>query len=377
MFGTIRLGGRFGNKVMMYSRILAAVIVVAATLWIGSGVFGRTEPPEETQVAESVAAPLFRVAVIDAAVESHASRLVLSGRTEADDRASAVARATGSLVELKVKRGDRVEEGDVIATLSEEARGAHVAQAEALVVQRTTDLQAKITLIERGVLPANQKSQLEADLRAAEAALAQAEAEREWGLIKAPISGVVSNAPMTTGQAMDVGQMVAEIIALDPMLAVAEVAERQLGEIKTGDQATVRLVTGQTAIGAIRYVSPTASAGTRTYRVEVELGNADRSIPDGVTAEIEFRLTPADAVRAPRSALTFSAEGELSVRTVGADGVVATVPVSIAEDRREEVWLSGIADGARIIVQGQDFVKDGQKVEAVNAASAPALISRS
>ena len=50
------------------------------------------------------------------------------------------------------------------------------------------------------------------------------------------------------------------------------------------------------------------------------------AIPDGVTAEVEFKLAPVEAVRMPRSALTFSAEGELSVRTVGADGIVATVP---------------------------------------------------
>ncbi len=49
--------------------------------------------------------------------------------------------------------------------------------------------------------------------------------------------------------------MVAEVIALDPMLAVAEVAERQLGQIKVGETAEVRLVTGQTAEGKVRYVS--------------------------------------------------------------------------------------------------------------------------
>jgi len=365
---------------MMYSRIFAVVILIAATLWIGSGVFGRTEEPAEAKAtAEQAPEPLFRVAVIEATAEEHASGLVLSGRTEADDRASAMTRTIGSIVELKVERGDVVEQGDIIATLSDEARGAAVAEAEALVDQRRTDLEAKLTLIERGVLPANQKNQLEAELRAAEAALAQAIAENDRGVVRAPISGVVSNVPMTTGQAMDANAMVAEIIALDPMLAVAEVAERQLGDIRAGEPAEVRLVTGQTATGVVRYVSPTASEGTRTYRVEVELDNSDLTIPDGVTAEIEFRLAPAMAMRVPRSALTFSTEGELSVRTVDADGVVGTAPVTIVEDSRDEVWISGPSNGALIVVQGQDFVKDGQKVEpvAANGGSAPALVSSS
>ena len=39
-----------------------------------------------------------------------------------------------------------------------------------------------------------------------------------------------------------------------------------------------------------------------------------------------------------------------------------SVPVTIVEDARDEVWLSGPTGSAEVIVQGQDFVKDGQKV---------------
>lgn len=364
---------------MMWSRILAVVVVVAATLWIGSGVFGRTENPTENGAEQAHAAPvqpLFRVAVIEARVESHARAVTLSGRTEADDRASAVARSSGTILELNVRRGDRVKEGDVIAVLSDEAREAQVAEAEALFAQRRTDLDAKLKLITRGILAANQKNQLEADLRAAEAAVAAAKAEQERGQIRAPISGMVSQMPMTAGGAVEPGTSVAQIVALDPMLAVVEVAERQLAGLKVGDSAAVKLVTGEVAEGAIRFISPTASEGTRTYRLEVEIDNRSGAIRDGVTAEVELRLAAADAVRIPRSALTFSAEGKLSIRTVGADGAVASVPVRIVEDGRDEIWLSGPRSGDQVIVQGQDFVKDGQRVEAVEN-SAPALISRS
>lgn len=364
---------------MMFSRILAAVIIVAATLWIGSGVLGRTEEPAEATApaATPEARPLFQVAVVGAQIESHVGNLVLSGRTEADDHGSAVTRTDGSLVEVNVHRGDTVAKSDVIATLSDEAREAQVAQAEALVEQRRTDLEAKTRLIERGVVAANEKTQLEADLRAAQAALALAEAERERRLVKAPISGVVSNVPVSAGQALETGSVVAQIVALDPMLAVAEVAERQLADIRVGSMATVRLVTGREETGVVRFVSPTASGGTRTYRVEVELKNADRTIADGVTAEVEFQLAATDAVRLPRSALTFSTSGELSVRTVTSDGMVASVPVAIIEDARDQVWVAGPSDGTRVIVQGQDFVKDGQKVKAIDVGTDPALISRS
>ena len=76
-------------------------------------------------------------------------------------------------------------------------------------------------------------------------------------------------------------------------------------------------------------------------------------------------MTPTPATRVPRSALIFSSSGELGVRTVGGDSKVGFVPVSIVEDDQNFMWLSGVPDGTRVIVQGQDFVREGNVVEAV------------
>jgi multidrug efflux system membrane fusion protein len=86
-------------------------------------------------------------------------------------------------------------------------------------------------------------------------------AERERGQVVAPISGVVSAVPVTAGQALQPNSVVAEIVALDPMLAVIEVAERQLGGLKVGERASVELVTGVEAEGTIRFISPSAERG--------------------------------------------------------------------------------------------------------------------
>ena len=366
---------------MTWSRIAAVVLVIAAVIWIGSGVLGRSEATDENAEAvapaETAQPDAFKVAVMQPPVEQHQRSVILSGRTEADDKAEAVARASGTIVELNVKRGDLVQEGDVIAVLSDEARQAQVAQAEALVGQRQTMLDAKSRLIERGITAANEAEQLEADLRAAQAALASAQAEQDRGQIRAPISGLVATLPVSAGQALQVGTVVAGIVSLQPMLAVVEVAERQLGGIKAGDAATVSLVTGAKADGVIRFISPTASEGTRTYRVDVELTNDDGTIPDGVTAQVTLKLEPVEAAKLPRSALTFSSDGLLSVRTVDGSGVVGSVPVTVVEDSQDELWLGGIPAGTQVIVQGQDFVKDGEKVETVEASAAPAAASSS
>lgn len=364
---------------MIASRIASVAIVIGAVAWVASGqevvtrvlgepkaaVAAATEPMPSAETQD-----LFSVAVQRVSVADHARAITLSGFTRADRRADAVTRAQGVVVELPVRRGDRVETGDVVAVLSDEARESNVLQARARLEQRRAEYEAKSRLIENGTLPVLDRVELEANLKAAEAALAQAEAERDRGVVRAPIAGIVDAVPAELGQALQVGQPIAEIIALDPMLVVVEIAERQLGGVEVGDTATVRLVTGQTAEGAVRFVSNRASEGTRTYRVEIGIDNDDGAVADGVTAEATLRLAAVPSARIPRSALTFSSEGALGVRLVDDEDRVGFAPVALVEDGRETIWVAGLPDGARIIVQGQDFVVEGQHVAPVPFAVA-------
>lgn len=362
---------------MKASRITAVSLVAAAALWIASGhLIPRDSPEGQAAVrpGEAKTQPAFRVSVATAAIVDHSPTLALSGRTEADRKVAMTARTGGVLTELRVKRGQHVEKGDIIAVLSDEAREAQVAQAEALVDQRKAELEAKRTLIASGALPKLDLVNLEAQYKAAQAALATARAERDRGLVRAPWAGVVTDVPAEVGGAAFsmAGKEIATLVALDPMLAVVEVSERKLAGIKVGESAEVRLITGHTATGRVRYVSKSASATTRTYRVEVEMKNADGSIPDGITAEVSLALKPVAATKLPRSALTISSAGDIGVRVIGAADKVAFVPVRLIEDQQDTMWVSGISDGARVIVRGQDFVRDGQVVAPVDVDSASA-----
>jgi len=365
---------------MKAARIAAVGLVVGAAAWIASGHLFPHETAESRAAVQPEAKQqqkLFRVSVVDARLEPRTRNLVLSGRTEADRKMMLTARVDGVVSELKVRRGSIVKQGDVIAVLSDEAREARVLQARAMLTQRKTELAAKMKLVEQGTMPKLEAVNLETLYKAAEAALAAAEAEKDRSVIRAPWTGIVNDVPVEIGQAVMSfqGKDLVQIVSVDPILAVVEVAERNLAGVHLGDPAEVRLVTGKRANGKVRFISKSASANTRTYRVDVEVPNADGSIPDGITAEVAIPLAPVPATRVPRSALTFSSSGELGVRAVDADSKVAFVPVSVVDDQQENMWVGGIADGARVIVQGQDFVREGQQVEAVEG-EAPKTASR-
>lgn len=354
---------------MFWARILALTIVVLTGLWIGSGYLGKSNSATPSARVSQAEKPLFRVAIADVDVRQHARKLSLTGRTQSDQRVIVSARTNGIVTRVAVRRGARVAVGDLIAELSDEAREANVAQAKARLSQRAAELEARETLAKRGNYPTLNLEQLRAEKQTAEAALATAEAELLRANILAPITGIVNDTSIEIGQGLQMGAVIAEIIAPDPMLAIVELPERRLAGLRINDPAEIRLVTGEVRTGNIRFISRRPSAQTRTYRVDIGFSNADAAIPDGIAAEVSLVLAPVAAARVPRSALTFSAEGVLGLRIVDAEQIVRFVPVTLVDDEDSAIWVSGLKAGMNIIVRGQDFIREGQKVEAVRESA--------
>jgi membrane fusion protein, multidrug efflux system len=363
------------SKLFRPSRLIAVALVIGAVLWIAAGQFGgeavESDHVEGVDAEPAIASvPLQKVSVTTVTPELHRRTVVLSCVTEADRRASAVARGAGVIVDLTVSRGTRVRAGDVIAMLSDEGRGSAVAQAQALLDQRLAEYDANKQLIDRGDAPRNTLPALEAAVAAARAALAAADAEADRSIVRAPIDGIVDTVAFQIGQAMQAGSEIAVIVDPDPMLAVGQISEARRTSVKAGQPAEIRFIDGTRVLGTVNFVGLSADTATRTYPVEATMANPHATIADGVTCELVVTLEPLEAAAVPRSALVFSDAGHLGVRVADSDGRAQFLPIDIVEDARELVWVTGIDKPTQVIVVGQDFVKDGDLIEAISSAEA-------
>jgi multidrug efflux system membrane fusion protein len=276
-------------------------------------------------------------------------------------------RAAGIVAELPFKKGDHVKAGDLILRLSAEEKAAAVETAKALLAQREAEWEAAERLSKGGSLPKLQLDAARSALAAARSQLQAAIAEVERNEVRAPFDGLVDRVAVELGSSVAQGGAVATILDLDPVIGIGEVSERDLRYLKIGDAADIRLVNGETHGGTLRYISRDASAATRTFPIEVEIPNADGSIPAGMTAEVTVRAEPTDAVVLPRSVVTLSASGDLGIRAVDADNKVTFHPIDLIDDSPTGLVLGGIPAGARVIVAGQDLVVEGETVRPVEA----------
>jgi len=345
-----------------YQWALAILILVA--LWIASGVLSfNTKPAAKVQTVDT---PHVRVAVLTASDRD--ASLTIRGRTAALHSVNLEAEVDGVVAALHFEKGDRVKAGQVLCELKLKDRAAKVAQAHALVVQTQKQHAVDLDLAKDGFRSTTQVDQSAASLEAAKASEQTMAIDLENTRIKAPFDGLVDDRYVDVGDYMRVGDKCALLIAPEPFLAVGQVSEREVSELKVGDPASATLVTGETVEGHIRFVASRADDTTRTFRVEVELPNPDGKLRVGVSADIHIPVRQLMAQKISPGILVLDDSGVVGVRAVE-HGVVRFLPVEIVSDGPDGMWVAGLPNRLAVITVGQSFVTDGEKVVAVLSGS--------
>tara|TARA_B100001113_G_scaffold119912_1_gene97955 strand:- start:4142 stop:5020 length:879 start_codon:yes stop_codon:yes gene_type:complete len=179
--------------------------------------------------------------------------------------------------------------------------------------------------------------------------------------VKAPFSGYIEKI-VKPGNFLERGQVCATLIQLSPIVFLAGVPEYEINKVKNGQDVILELVTGKVIKGKLTFVSKSASSETRTFNVESQINNADGSIKDGLTASMTIMIEKVKAHKISPSILLLNDDGKLGIRIVDVDNEVKFIEITILEDSEEGLWVTDIPDQIEIIIQGQGFVEDGQKV---------------
>lgn len=309
------------------------------------------EPPVEVVVTTSRAAPA-------------ADTLTLRGRTLPNRRVAVTAETEGLVVSEPLRRGTRVEAGEVLCRLDPGARPARLRETEAALAEARIEAEAAERLAERGFTPETALAARRAALEAAQARVEQIELDIARLEMHAPFAGTLAEDAAETGSRLGVGEICARLVDLGKLKVAGFVSELEIERISLGQEATVRPVSGDTARGEITYIAPEADPDTRTFEVEVTLDNPGGRLRAGMTAAIEIALPPVEAHRLPQSALTLDDDGRMGVR-VAEDGTARFHPVQIVREGAEAIWVTGLPAEAQVIVAGQEFVRAGRAVTPV------------
>jgi multidrug efflux system membrane fusion protein len=290
--------------------------------------------------------------------------VTVRGRTQALHAVDVRAQVEGVVKAIHFDKGQRVKTGDVLCEININDRGAKVAQMQAMVAQTGKELEVAQELFKQGFRSKTQLAQSQAAYEGAKASASTMSIQLADTKIRAPFDGYVDERYVDVGDYMQVGDKCEMVLAPEPFLAVGAVSEHQVGQIAIGGPATAKLVTGETVPGKVRFVGDRADATTRTFRVEVELPNPDNKLRDGVTADISIPVNRVSAVKISPGIMVLDDKGVVGVRVVE-NSVVRFLPIQVVSDAPDGMWIAGVPDHTAVIIVGQQFVTDGERVKTV------------
>lgn len=355
-----------------FSYVLAAAIAVGIGAWMYSGTLvvggvgdGENASPAPAERVSKEAAEKFRVQVTRLVARDRSEVLEVRGRTEAEAKVEVRTATSDDVVERPAREGAHVEAGDVLCVLDRGTRESNVLEAKAVLAQAELDHSAATQLNTKGFTAQTRVAALQAELDAAKARLKEAELELDRTIIRSPISGVIQSPMAEIGARLDAGGTCATVVDSNPMIAIGQVSELNIGTVSEGMPAQVRLATGEMLEGKVRYISPSADPDTRTFRIEVEIPNPDGKARDGVTAVTLLTLPAVKAHKISPAILTLNDAGQVGIRAVDENNKTVFYPVRVLGGEQDGMWVGGLPDEVTAITVGQEYVSDGEVVEPV------------
>ncbi|MCK0166349.1 efflux RND transporter periplasmic adaptor subunit [Jannaschia sp. S6380] len=342
------------------SKWIAGALVVALVGWMGSGyVLPSTS---EGEVRDESAQTPPAVAIRRSEAEEVTLYLTAEGQALPDRRSGIPTETSGQIAEVLVRKGQDVDAREVIARIDAAQREADLARARTELERTERDYENARTLLDRGVATVDRVAETRTALAAARAQLAAAEEETARTEIRAPFAGRIETLDIDPGQFVANGTVVAEVVDNTPLTVSIRVPQQALNEVRAGQVAEVRFITGETSPGEVTFVGTAADAETRTFLAEVTVDNPGGTVPAGVSAEVRIPTGTAVAHLLSPAIMSLSSDGVLGIKTLGDEGAVVFNEVEIVRAESEGIWVTGLPEQATILTVGQGFVSEGEQV---------------
>ncbi|MBX2880800.1 MAG: efflux RND transporter periplasmic adaptor subunit [Granulosicoccus sp.] len=349
---------------MNTSWMAATLLVFALALWMLSGVLRGDGQSDDEQDADSAQETAMTVEAMPAATTTMAREIELHGQLEPVQHLLLNAQTDGSVEKIHTSKGSRVRQQDELLQLDLGSRMATLAEAKAAVKLARSEQRAAKALNELELQSQLQLEQAEASLEAAMARQASISLDIEKTTITAPFDAVVNDILVDSGELIDRGAVVIELIDDSAFKVSAQASQQVLSELSAGQAVKVSLITGETLDGSLSYVSSIADPQTRTFTVEATVENPGAGFAAGVSATLHIPVEEVEATFISPSTLSLGNDGQLGIKALDNQDRVEFLPIELISTTVDGAWVSGIPEGQRVITIGQGFVNPGELVNA-------------
>jgi len=277
-----------------------------------------------------------------------------------------ISETQGLVLQLKVKTGDKVRKGELLATIDKGLLEEQLALAELNLQNAEEDLHRFERLLESDAATHQQLEQVKLKYENAANQVAMSQEQLENTLILAPVDGYISGRSIERGSFITPGMPLMTIAEQSRLLFVVHVAESSLSQIKRGQQVQVFPSTLPDACldGVVYELSVNSSISGR-YQVSILVDNASTALKPGMTGQARFSFQERQGIILPRKCIVNSIL-DPSVYLVYGDSVIERKVNARLMDETQVLVQGGLAEGERVVLSGHMNLVPGSKIRVIH-----------
>ena len=273
-------------------------------------------------------------------------------------------RTSGVVESVFVDEGDDVDKEMVLTVLDDRELALQLQRSAEVASQKETLLQRTLKLFEKGLVSESEWEKIKFEASLAKTDLAAAELAWEGTRINSPISGMVSEKMVEPGERVDPAKSLFRIEDLSTLHVELDLPEKDLAGIREGQSAIISTGYDETISfeGAVEKISPAINPATGTGKIRIKIFGGGNPIKTGSFVRVKIVTeTREDVLLVPKKAI-LRQDDQMAVFVVADTIAVKEFFSPGLEDDRWVEALEGVEENERVVVVGQEGLKDSTLV---------------
>ena len=282
-----------------------------------------------------------------------------------------LAEVRGKVIEKKVKEGDIVKKGDLIASIDSRDYENALLSAKSSHEAALASLNRIKALSKDQLATRSQLDDSEARTQNLKAVMDNAVLDLERCAVRSAMGGIVERIHFEAGQFVNVGDLMSKVIRIDRVKVRIGIPESDVDDVRKVNDFELKIdaLGGKIFRGKKDVLSKTAEPGTRVYQLSLVVENPSNEILPDMFARVQIvKRQIANGLSVPLYAV-INRNNERVVYVINDEHVHArTVQLGLMDGWRVEI-KSGLKTGDQVVVVGQRDVNPGQKVNVVRTVN--------
>ncbi len=297
----------------------------------------------------------------------------VQGTVESDKNVDILPEMPATITSLRVKAGDKVSAGQVIATLDAGTFNTQVAELQTQLSLATTVFEKRKRLWEQKIGSEIEYLQAQTQKQSLENNIATLRQQMRKSVVTSPISGTIDEVYAKQGQLANPAMPIARVVNVSDVKLVADVSENYLAAVKKGDKVKVNFnALGTETDEKVSFVGQTINTSNRTFSIQINLANKDGKIKPNLVGTVKINDFQAEnAITIPTNLIQIGTDGNKFVYVVKEEaGKKVAKKVNVKTGMTYEgstVVVEGLSAGDQIVSKGYNEVVDGELVRFIKS----------